>query len=156
MKGETAGNRASNERLSSDGVLVATASDFLLRWERSIIAMAKVQWNTNFYFSRTTGNFLTSFPGKIMQLLISCIDDPSLWKHDLSPNVIISHLYATDTFHHATDKVFQCSILAGDESGSRIIIIKKLCIYVAARNFISFDTQLIISVSALYFLQLPG
>lgn len=91
-----------------------------------------------------------------MQLLISCIDDSSLWKHDYSPDVIILHLYATDTFHRATDKVFQCRILARDESGNRIIIIKKLYIYVAPRNFISFDTQLIISVSALYFLQLPG
>lgn len=91
-----------------------------------------------------------------MQLLISCIDDSSLWKHDYSPDVIILHLYATDTFHPATDKVFQCRILARDESGNRIIIIKKLYIYVAPRNFISFDTQLIISVSTLYFLQLPG
>lgn len=91
-----------------------------------------------------------------MQLLTSCIDDPSLWKHDYSPNAIILHLYATDTFHRATDKAFQRPILARDESGNRIIVIKKLYIYVAARNFISFDTQLIISVLALYFLQLPG
>lgn len=129
MKGETAGNRASNERLSSDGVPVATASDSLLRWKRLVTGMARVQPNTNFYFSIATENVLTSFPGKIMQLLVSCIGDPNLWKHDYSPDVIILHLYATDTFHRATDKVFQCRILARDESGNRIIIIKKLYIY---------------------------
>lgn len=90
-----------------------------------------------------------------MQLLISCIDDSSLWKHDYSPDVIILHLYATDTFHRATDKVFQCRILARDESGNRIIIIKKLYIYVAPRNFISFDTQLIISSRLSIFYNCP-